>query len=283
MSGADPRAESRESWEASAPAWERRNDDVARVGARVAERMIELLDPQPGETVLDVAAGVGDTGFLAARALEPGGRLISTDLADGMVEAAQRRAAVLGLTNVEHTRASAEELPLGDASVDGALCRWGFMLMPDPAAALGEARRVLRPGGRLVFAVWAEPDRNPWATIIGRVLVQRGYLPPPDPAQPGMFVLADRERLRALVLGAGFDGVELEDVELVGTYRSFEHYWETSIDLATSLREALAALPEEERADVKATARSNAGPFLGEDGMRVAGACIVALARCAGA
>ena len=73
--------------------------------------MVELLDPRPGETILDIAAGVGDTGLLAARALQPGGRLVSTDLAQGMVDAARRRAEALGVTNAEHVRAAAAGCP----------------------------------------------------------------------------------------------------------------------------------------------------------------------------
>lgn len=282
MSAADARIESRDNWEQSAPGWERRNEDIVRMGGRISQRMVELLDPRPGETILEVAAGVGDTGFLAAPALEPGGRLISSDFAEGMVSAARRRAESLGLTNVEHVRADAAEVPLADESVDGALCRWGFMLMPDPVAALSEVHRVLCPGGRLVLAVWAEPERNPWATLIGRELVQRGHLPPPDPTQPGMFVLADHDRLRALAGDAGFASIELEDVELVGTYESFDHYWDATTDLAASVRTALAGLPEAARESVKASVERNAEPFAGPEGMRFPGVSVVGRARRAG-
>jgi ubiquinone/menaquinone biosynthesis C-methylase UbiE len=144
--------------------------------------MITELAPRPGDTVLELAAGVGDTGFEAAAILGDGGRLISTDFSPAMVEAARRRGAELGLQNVEYRVMDAERLELDPNSVDGVLCRYGYMLMPDPAAAFAETRRVLRPGGRLVLAVWGAPERNPFFSIMAMNLVQRGHIPPPEPS-----------------------------------------------------------------------------------------------------
>jgi ubiquinone/menaquinone biosynthesis C-methylase UbiE len=103
----------------------------------------------------------------------------------------------------------AERIELDSDSVDGVLCRFGYMLMADPAAALGETRRVLRPGGRLALAVWGVPERNPWAAIGGRMLVERGHMPPPEPGAPRVFSMGSEERTRALVEGAGFATYEL--------------------------------------------------------------------------
>ena len=95
----------------------------------------------------------------------------------------------------------AEQIELDADSVDGVLCRFGYMLMPDPAAAFADTRRVLRPGGRLALAVWSAPERNPWVTIGFRLLVERGHMPPPEPGAPSPFALASEEVTRAL-LGA---------------------------------------------------------------------------------
>ena len=92
-----------------------------------------------------------------------------------------------------------------DASFDGVICRWGFMLMPDPVAALRECRRILVPGGRLVFAVFTGPEKNPFASVPARILIEMGHLPPPSSAwQPGILALADRTRLESLLHEAGF-------------------------------------------------------------------------------
>src|SRR5258705_5641944 len=151
-----------ENWQTMAAGWERRRAEIEKFTRPVSEWMVEALDPQPGNTVLELAAGPGDVGYLAAPLLGEDGRLISSDFSSEMVEVARRRAAELGLENVEHRVLDAEAIALEDASVDGVICRFGLMLMPDPGAAVVEARRVLRPGGRLVLAVWSTPGRNPW-------------------------------------------------------------------------------------------------------------------------
>jgi ubiquinone/menaquinone biosynthesis C-methylase UbiE len=97
-----------------------------------------------------------------------------------MVEAAERHVVALGLENVECHVLDAERLDLPDDAVDGVLCRWGYMLMPNPEAAFAETHRVLRSGGRLSCAVFGRPEQNPWARLPSRVLQERGHMPPPD-------------------------------------------------------------------------------------------------------
>ncbi|MFN2490941.1 MAG: class I SAM-dependent methyltransferase [Actinomycetota bacterium] len=123
--------------------------------------MIRELAPQPGDTELELAAGAGDTGFEAAAILGEGGRLISTDFSPAMVDVARGRSAELRVGNVDHRVMDAEHIELETDSVDGVLCRFGYVLMADPATALSETRRVLRPSGRLALAVWGTTERNP--------------------------------------------------------------------------------------------------------------------------
>ena len=132
------------------------------------------------------------------------GGVICTDFSPEMLEAAKRNGKAHGLESVEYRVLDAERMDLPDDSVDGVVCRWGYMLMADPAAALSETNRVLRDGGTLGFAVWQAPDRNAWAAVPGMILVQRGHMPPPEPGAPGMFALGDSDRIRELVTGAGF-------------------------------------------------------------------------------
>ena len=119
------REENIRAWRAVAAGWERQRELIWSATHVVSERLVELLDPRPGQTVLELAAGPGDTGFLASPRLLPGGHLLTTDVAPEMLEAASRRAAELGLDNVTFAVEDAASLTLADATVDGVLCRWG--------------------------------------------------------------------------------------------------------------------------------------------------------------
>src|SRR5215212_9497095 len=157
--------------------------------------MVRRLDPQPGDNILELAAGLGDTGFMAAPMVGETGRVIITDFAPEMVAAARRRAEEVGVENAEFRTLDAERMDLETDGVDGVLCRWAYMLMIDSATAFAETRRVLKPGGRLAFSVWAAPNVTRGARGI-RVLVELGHIPPPDPDAPGAFVMADPGRIR---------------------------------------------------------------------------------------
>jgi SAM-dependent methyltransferase len=213
-----------ENWQSMASGWERRRAEIEERTRPVTEWLVRTLAPQPGDTVLDLAAGPGDVGYAAAPLLGAEGRLISSDWSSEMVEVARRRAAELELRNVEHRVLDAEDLALEDDSVDGVLCRFGFMLMPNPEAAVAETRRVLRPDGRLALAVWSTAERNPWISIAGRLLAELGLVPRPQPGEPGMFVLADEERLRSLLEGAGFAVERAEDVPVLLVFDDVDDY-----------------------------------------------------------
>lgn len=123
----------------------------------------------PGERVLDVACGTGLVTLAAARAVGPGGQVMGVDIAERMVDALRGCAAAAGLPQVVAARMDAEQLALPDGSVDVVLCALGLMYLPDPVQALREVCRVLRPGGRAVFAVWGERARCGWAPLFGIV------------------------------------------------------------------------------------------------------------------
>jgi ubiquinone/menaquinone biosynthesis C-methylase UbiE len=122
--------------EAIAPTWERRRADIEDVAAPVREWMLRQLRPEEGDTLLELAAGVGDTGFEAAAIVGERGRVITSDFSPAMLDAARRRGSEVGVANVEFRLIDAERIDLDDDSVDGVLCRFGYMLMVDPGAAL---------------------------------------------------------------------------------------------------------------------------------------------------
>jgi SAM-dependent methyltransferase len=261
------RKTSYESWDRIAPNWETEREFLWAGSGVVGERLVERLDPQPGDTVLELAAGTGDTGFLVASRIGDGGRLISTDFSPSMLEAARREGRRRGLDNVEYRVLDAEDMDLDDSSVDRVVCRWGYMLMADPAAALAETRRVLKDGGCLAFAVWAAPEKNPWASIPGIALVQRGHLSAPEPGAPGIFSMADPDRIRALVTGAGFGEPKIEQVDVSWPLSSADDHWRLMVmKLAAPLAETIGRLDEDERKEIRSEVRSGIEPTIEEHG-----------------
>jgi ubiquinone/menaquinone biosynthesis C-methylase UbiE len=274
----DYRRTSQEVWEAMAPGWERWRAQLAEALTPVREWLIGELGPRPGETVLELGAGVGDTGFEAAAILGEGGRLISTDFSPEMVEVARQRGTDLGLGNVEYRVIEAERIELDSGSVDGVLCQSTYMLMADPAAALAETRRVLRPRGRLALSVWGAPERNPWASIGGMILVERGHIPPPEPEAPGVFSMASEERTRALLDGAGFGSVRTEEVPMRFAFRDLDDYEQWVIDVAGPFAMVLRGLPEDEREVLRARLTEAFVPFATDGGYELPGVALCAVA-----
>ena len=273
------RERSRAMWERAAAGWGRRQEDLRRWAAPVSQWLVEAIHPQPGHRVLELAAGPGETGFLAAELIKPGGTLICSDQSEAMLEVARARAAELGLDNVEFKPIDAEWIDADLASLDGVLCRWGYMLMADPAAALRETRRVLRPGGRVALAVWDRPDLNPWATMTPIELVERGLTPPPDPEAPGMFALADRDKLTGLLDEAGFTEIEIDSVPLERRSASFDEMWDVQLDCAAPIAALLEGLDDDQSAEVRAAVQRRYEPFTAADGsLVVPGSTVVAAA-----
>jgi ubiquinone/menaquinone biosynthesis C-methylase UbiE len=262
-----------------AAGWERRREFIEEATAPVSRWMVSALAPRPGDRILELAAGPGGTGFEAAELVGDGGRLLSTDLSPAMSEVARRRAAERGLSNVDFRVMDAEAMELPEDSFDGVLCRFGYMLMIDPAEALARTRGVLRPGGRLALAVWGAPAQNPWLAIAGRLLVERGHAPAPEPDEPGPFALADEGRVRALLAAAGFEDVRTDEVAVTWPYRDVGHYLEVATDTAFTVARMLGGLPEAERAEIAAALADRFAPFaVDEGGYAVPGVALVAAA-----
>ena len=268
------RQQSRATWNAVAPGWYAQREELWKFSRPVSEWMIRRLDPQPGDTVLELAAGLGDTGFMAARLVGESGRIIVTDFAPEMVTGARRRAEEIGVKNAEFRVLDAERMDLETDSVDGVLCRWAYMLTTDPAAAFAETRRVLRPGGKLAFSVWASRERNPALSLVGRVLELQGHIPPPEPEAPGAFVMADPGRTRELVVRAGFAEPEIEEVSFRFSFVDQEAFWRYLTETSASASPVLRSLPTTAQEAVQEQVHEAARPFHSGEGYAFPAVCL---------
>jgi ubiquinone/menaquinone biosynthesis C-methylase UbiE len=279
---AEQRRASAAHWEEAAAGWRHRQQEIRVFGEPVSQWLVQALDPQPGQRILELAAGLGETGFRAAELVAPVGSVLITDQAEAMLEGARERAQELGLSNVEFKAMGAEWIDLPVASIDAVLCRWGYMLMTDPPAALSETRRVLRPGGRVALAVWDTLEHNPWAQVPGSVLAQRGLIQPPAEKagyEPGPFALGEPGRIGALLEEAGFTEVVVEAVAVQRRQRSFAEFWETTLDISRSFHDAVLSRPPAEIEEIRAAVQERLAPYTAADGsLTVPGSSLVALA-----
>jgi ubiquinone/menaquinone biosynthesis C-methylase UbiE len=227
--------------------WRRYDALESRLTAPVSERMLDLAGLRPGMRVLDLATGRGEPALRAARRVGPRGRVVGVEPSLAMLRMARDKAAGEGLTNLDFRCANAESVEgLPDAHFHAATIRWGLMYMTSPVAALANARRALLPTGVLVAALWAEPERVPYATLPRALLEQYRALPALEPEAPGVFRYATLERITRDFNRAGFtlDCLEEMEVSVVEAPTSGEVIaWVAALGLAPLLN----ALPHSDR------------------------------------
>ena len=255
-----------QTWDSVATAWHRWWPAVENGFQVLSDHMIVSAAIKPGHRVLDVATGIGEPAFTAARAVGQAGQVVATDQSPQMLEIARRRAKDLGLANVELREMDAEQLDFPEASFDAALCRWGLMFLPDLSAALDNLYRLLRPGGRMVAAVWSEPAKVPMLGLAGEVVRQYVDLPSPPPGAPDIFSLAGPDALQNAYVASGFSGVRTEHKVVTLELPSCEDFANMTLDLAGPLAAAIAQEPLEIQAQIRRDLEQAAIRYASADG-----------------
>ncbi|MGN6258001.1 MAG: class I SAM-dependent methyltransferase [Solirubrobacterales bacterium] len=276
MSESEYHEASRQQWSEAAASWARAaEEEETGASSDATPWMLEAAELQSGQRVLELACGAGRVGLQAASRVGPDGTVLCSDFSQAMVDAVAERVERLGVPNVSTRLLDAHQLELPDDEFDAVLCRFGYMLMADPAQALRESARVLRPGGRLALAVWGTAEENPWLWLIISALIDRLNAPPPEPSSPGPFSLGDPDRLRALVEQAGLVDVETAEIETEQAYDSLEGWWEEILEVSGPLAAMLKALPEDDREAIHAKVVADGEEFVSDDGRAVFPAAIV--------
>jgi len=260
MSAPDPakiehyRERLREEWtqEATIAAWRKWQAALAEFTRGVTEAVLETAELRPGARVLDLASGVGDPSLSIAEAVGPAGHVTATDLSPGMIGLAKEIAEARGLRNIEFRVADVEKLPFPDQSFDAVTCRFGVMFFPDQLKAFRECLRVLKPGGRVAFAVWGKREQAFLGTTVG-VLAKYVEMPAPDPDAPHAFMFGERGLLKSRMEAAGFAHVHEEARTVPARWvGSPEEYWQQFTEVAAPFRPLIAQLMPEMRARAEA-------------------------------
>ncbi len=224
-------------------AYHRWGDQEAAWGSALRDLIIDRATLAAGHDVLDVASGHGEPALAIAAVVGPSGHVTATDQGDGLLEIARTRAARAGLRNIDFQVADAHRLPFPDGSFDRVTCRLGAMYFADPATALADAYRVLRPGGRATYLVWGPREQQLFDICVGLLF---DFVEPPDadPDAPGPFTFAKPNTLSRSLRQAGFTAVDEELATVPAPFPGTpEEYWQWFIDMAppfTPLIEGLA-------------------------------------------
>lgn len=268
----------REQWNKDGAAWRRWNPTLDRWYGDVTRQMLDLARIQPGQRILDIAAGAGEPAVSAAERVGPGGYVLATDISEGIVELARQVALERGLDQIETRAMDGEKLDLPDASFDAVLCRLGLMYMPHPVTALREWRRALRAGGRVAVVVFSTPDRNSWGAMPASIIRRRAQLPPPVSGQPGPFSLGGPGVLEDIFRQAGFADLEVRAVPVPHGAASSAEYVRVAREAFGGFNAMMANLPPQERESVWNEVEDSMRSFESPGGFEAPGECLVGAA-----
>jgi SAM-dependent methyltransferase len=257
----------RTEWRDAAPGWRAWLEvlEAADGGRAVSRTLVQLAGIGPGDEVLDVAAGYGEPGLTAARAVAPGGHVVCTDISAEMLAVGRERAAAEGLDNLKFLEGDAEELAFEEASFDAVLSRQGLQFLPDVAGVLARLRSFLKPHGRLAAAVWGSPQTVQFAAPVPLIRAEL-QLPPPPAGIPGPFALADAGQLAGLVEAAGFTDVETGTLTAIYQPGSAELATRWLRDVAPPITALVDAQPPEVQERVWAKVTQAWAPYTTSDG-----------------
>lgn len=266
-------------WDSVSGAWEENAEFVDRHMAEPTRQFLDAVEIAAGDDVIELACGPGGAGLAAAERVGPAGSVVFADDAPGMVAAAGRRSA--GLDNTSTLLCGQEDIPLADQTFDAAIIRHGLMFAEDRAAAVAEATRVLKPGGRYGAMTWGLRSDNPWLGLTLDAVGDEFGVPFPPPDVLGPFDLEDPDLLRQTLEGGGLTDVRVELISASATFDSLGTWWDLVPKLAGPLAIALEGMEPEVRNSIRdrALAAGESAAVEGPDGFGLDGSVLIASGR----
>ena len=240
----------KKTWNQSSPGWKKWDELTMDFLKPVGDEIIRMLKPDGSDHVLDIAAGTGEPGLTIASMLTSG-KVMITDLSEGMLEVARENAAIRGITNIETEVCDVSKLPYMDNTFDAISCRMGFMFFPDMLLAAKEMLRVLKPGGRIAASVWNGPDNNLWFTTAMSCVNKHMTLPQPLPGAPGMFRCAEEGLMVEVFTNAGLNNVFHRDVAGSLNCGTADVYWSFASEVVGPVVNALSNADDVLRQKIK--------------------------------
>jgi SAM-dependent methyltransferase len=265
-SAVDFRNAQRELWNGCAGGWRKWSELIDHGARGISERLVELAGVRAGSRVLDVACGYGEPALVAARAASPGGSVVATDIAAGMIAFGRERSEAAGLANIEFVVSDAASLAVPERSFDAAISRFGLIFEPEPDVVAARIRNCLEPGGRLSLASWGPPDRVPFLGIPLKTAIRElGAAPPPKNA-PGPFARPSRDTLSGLLEAGGFVDITSEERDVTFVWKSMDDFIVFIEDTVPPITALMSQHPPDAQARAWNAVRDAVGQLARQDG-----------------
>jgi ubiquinone/menaquinone biosynthesis C-methylase UbiE len=244
------REQQKATWNKFSPGWKKWDDLTMQFLKPQGDEIIRLLNPREHDMVLDIAAGTGEPGLSIAQLVKEG-KVMITDLSEGMLAVAKENAIKRGITNIETKVCDVSNLPFADNTFDSISCRLGFMFFPDMLLAAKEMYRVLKPGGKIAATVWAAPEKNFWSTATLTAINKNLEIPTAPAGTPGLYRCAERGLVSGLLNKIGFKNVSESEVKVKLNSGTTDVYWQFMTEVVAPVVAALSKADDAMKAKIK--------------------------------